>query len=850
MLIAARLPAALLLLIATVTAAAPDGIAERDFTRAWVTEVRPGYAAPSVFVADDDLVLRDSTSVSALDPRTGIVRWRHVFTRSMPSDWIAQGGTLVAVSMGPAPKGDTTSVTGLSRADGTVRWERPGLGGAGDWRGPFGGAGPISAVPAWDAGRREVVGLAPESGAAKWTAKLPGGCDSVLSSGSAPAAVVLVARCDLGSMLLALAPETGTTRWSARVGGTANLSVLPEAVVLVHDHRLTLYHPATGRVIVERTGCWDACVATPIVDLIVLAYGAGSDEVIEAFDPARGSTRWIRRQPASAGRYTRLLVAGDRLYGVLDVGAPAVVDLIDPVSGTGRRTRLPQLGDPFSATGSLLLTAWQTGDAGQAAQVRLAAFQHHEDIVQRVSAAAWPGRSACDLLSAEDLAPLGPDYREKPDDLPSAAGCRYTGKGMEIAVRVWTEPSARLAEELFGELKDAVGGVRTSALADDDFTSGAHVRSVYVREGRTVIRVSSVYIPLRGALRAMAREAARRVRGGAVAYPPYPARWRADTTAAAPAESSDALVRLAGTSVTIHEPAGSPLTLRAYNPFNDGPTRLRQASGAAFSSAAGRYTALSPDGRWGLALSDRWSKGRDVVTLADLRTGRSRAITMPVVQPLWSAAPVWSRDGGKLLFTVRRKDDDDGGSTRVGFITMDVPSGKPVFVPTDADEDLGEFDFFWNADETGVVSSFGVEESENSDAEDPSYDTYALRFLDLSGKPTGTVENVGDPDLGMPDPYSPSRSRFVAHCPRHWGALCVSDATTGAPLVRVDLYTERLIGWYDEDHLVVWQRVGEGYQAAVVDFAGRVVGRLAESTTVREADTELFYVRRDRPAPP
>ncbi|GGN98951.1 outer membrane protein assembly factor BamB family protein [Microbispora bryophytorum] len=834
MLTGVRPLAAFALLAAVLTAAAPDATTGREFTRAWVTDVPAGFAAPGVLAVDDDLLLRDGTSVSALDPRTGAARWRHVFTRSIPTDWVASGAALVSRSGGPTPKGDTTYLTGLSRADGTVRWERAGIDGAGTWRGPYGG-GRVAAIPAWDGTRREIVGLSPESGSSKWTARLPGGCDRVMSSGSATVAVVFLARCADGDRLLARDPETGAPRWSAEVGHGTDLQVDGNSVVQVHDYRLTVYDATTGRTVVERAGCWDACAYAVVADLLVLAYSAGSDEVIEAFDPTRGSTRWVHRQPGSAGRYTRLLIAGDRLYGVLDAGQPAAVDIIDPKSGTGRRSRLPLPGDPVAAVGSLLLTARYADGVGQAARLRVAAFERDDGAMEHGPTDGWRARSACDLLAAEDLTTLGPAYRSIPDDLPSAAGCRYAGKGMEIEVRVWTEPSARLAEELLGEFKNMTGGVRTSALADGNFTSGADTRAVYAREGRTVIRVSSAYIPLRGHLRAMARAAVGRVDGSAVTYEPSPLAWRADT-AAAPA--GDVFVTLPGTSVTIHEPPGSPLTLAAYNPFFDGPTRLRQNPGGVFSSTASRYTSLSPNGRWGLILPDHPpKKGGYAVSLTDLRTGRILKRTLPVAASRRVTAPFWSSDSGRLLFTVRSTD------AQVGFVTMDVPSGKSTFVSTYADEDVGEFDVFWSRDETGVVSAFGVEESENQDEDDTSYDTYALRLMDMSGRSTGTIDNVGDPDLGMPDPYSPSRSRFVTHCPRRWDALCVTDAVTGTPLIRIDLYTERLLGWYDDDHLVVWRRENGGYRADVVDFSGAVVGRLADSTSERESDAELFYIR-------
>nr|WP_189183176.1 hypothetical protein [Microbispora rosea] len=42
----------------------------------------------------------------------------------------------------------------------------------------------------------------------------------------------------------------------------------------------------------------------------------------------------------------------------------------------------------------------------------------------------------------------------------------------------------------------------------------------------------------------------------------------------------------------------------------------------------------------------------------------------------------------------------------------------------------------------------------------------------------------------------------MTHRPRRLASR-VGDAATGTPLVRINLNAERLLGWYDDDHLVV-----------------------------------------------
>nr|BFE82354.1 hypothetical protein GCM10020093_049550 [Planobispora longispora] len=82
--------------------------------------------------------------------------------------------------------------------------------------------------------------------------------------------------------------------------------------------------------------------------------------------------------------------------------------------------------------------------------------------------------------------------------------------------------------------------------------------------------------------------------------------------------------------------------------------------------------------------------------------------------------------------------------------------------------------------------------------------------------------------------FSPSGKLFTTVCPREKG-ICVWDTATGnrrhtVPITDVD----ELLGWFNENHLLVVKNVGKNRQAQVIDFVG---GRSGCSPTSRAGST-------------
>ncbi|WP_329093023.1 MULTISPECIES: hypothetical protein [unclassified Streptosporangium] len=126
------------------------------------------------------------------------------------------------------------------------------------------------------------------------------------------------------------------------------------------------------------------------------------------------------------------------------------------------------------------------------------------------------------------------------------------------------------------------------------------------------------------------------------------------------------------------------------------------------------------------------------------------------------------------------------------------------------------------------------------------YASYELRTFGVDGTPLSTVPRLGRPDGEILDPYSPTGRRLAGWCPDRPKDLCVHDAATGTPLVRIETSLRYLIRWYDEEHLLVWRRHGEGHAASVMDLHGRILTDLARDGSGGRDGTRLLYTPRPR----
>ncbi|MEV4798726.1 serine/threonine-protein kinase [Nonomuraea sp. NPDC049421] len=298
------------------------------------------------------------------------------------------------------------------------------------------------------------------------------------------------------------------------------------------------------------------------------------------------------------------------------------------------------------------------------------------------------------------------------------------------------------------------------------------------------------------------------------------------TTPATPATRS---YTLPGTSVRISERDGDPLRLASYT--LDGGKRLyvRKHDTGEFARET-RYFEYALDPRTNLALATDVDYSTDLfatVSIVDHVTGARRVVKLSP-KPVYPATPRWSPDGERALVTLYK--DEGGAAQAYGFGVIDVATGRGEVLRT-GEQGAGEWRFFWDAGGRAVGTWTGG----------------AMTFYGLDGKVQRTLKDVGSPVWVEGDDVSPSGGRFLAHCTAAGTALCAHPTTgtgTGTGTVTVPVAAERLIGWWDDDHLAVWRAKDGGYEAVVVDMKGRAVRVLATAGGKAEFDTMGFRFAR------
>ncbi|MFC5834685.1 protein kinase domain-containing protein [Nonomuraea insulae] len=300
------------------------------------------------------------------------------------------------------------------------------------------------------------------------------------------------------------------------------------------------------------------------------------------------------------------------------------------------------------------------------------------------------------------------------------------------------------------------------------------------------------------------------------------------TSAAAPSREATPAppvkTTLPGGAITLYERPSDPITLTAYEVYND---KLEEDVDYARQSLRGTFdrypdnleSLVSPNGRYLASRSDDYtSDGHDSILITDRQTGSSFRVKT-VRKPLDTGLRAWSKESSKILLNLNRKADDKQGKdvwTTRGFAIVDVARSK-VDVVEVADDAIRDSDFGWDGDEEGVVVVYGKNEG--------------LRFFDASGRHTRDVPGVGPPASGTLDIFSPSGTTFVTDCPGgDDGDHCVWDAGTGDQVRRFSSDCDKVLGWYDESHLYCWEYDnGAEDEVRVVAFDGKLTYRLLES---------------------
>ncbi|MEV4379913.1 protein kinase [Streptosporangium sp. NPDC049644] len=295
---------------------------------------------------------------------------------------------------------------------------------------------------------------------------------------------------------------------------------------------------------------------------------------------------------------------------------------------------------------------------------------------------------------------------------------------------------------------------------------------------------------------------------------------------------ADRKIKLPVSSITIHESDKDPIKLTSYHVWK-GDVRhdyTRKAGTDEFvENELHAYYRLNPSGTHALAMKRYYSSDDyEVASIIDHKTGAKSDIKI-VKSPSIGLYPRWSPDGTKGLVTLYGPSKGETASRVYGYAIIDIATKKASVVRV-KEKDIGTWGYFWRSD-SRAVGSWAVTE-----------DTGRIRFYDLQGTVLQTLADAGDPVWVEGDHVSPSGTLMITYC-AETAEVCLRSTAADAKLeVRIPFATDRVLGWYDDQHVVAWRKQSFGYEALVVDFKGKVKRVLAASTDDEEyKDQSLSY---------
>ncbi|GAA2211157.1 hypothetical protein GCM10009850_066160 [Nonomuraea monospora] len=298
----------------------------------------------------------------------------------------------------------------------------------------------------------------------------------------------------------------------------------------------------------------------------------------------------------------------------------------------------------------------------------------------------------------------------------------------------------------------------------------------------------------------------------------------------APAPPAGRPLTLPGTSVKLEERDGDPIRLASYTVDSGKRLYVRKFATGQFAPDL-RYFEYALDPATNMALGTDVDYSADLystVSIVDHVSDRSRVVPLSP-KPIFPTTPRWSPDGKYGLVTLYKGSDGDSAEYGFGIIDVAAGTGRAFEI---GDAGAGEWRFFWDAGGRSVGTWTGGR----------------MRFYDLNGKAVRTLSGVGTPVWVEGDDVSPSGTRFLAHCTPAGTALCARTTSGGdAQPIRIPVTSNRLIGWWDDDHLAVWRSRGAGYEAVVVDLSGQVGRVLATAPEKAEFDKMGFRFSRVSP---
>ncbi|TYB60272.1 protein kinase [Nonomuraea sp. PA05] len=301
-----------------------------------------------------------------------------------------------------------------------------------------------------------------------------------------------------------------------------------------------------------------------------------------------------------------------------------------------------------------------------------------------------------------------------------------------------------------------------------------------------------------------------------------PQRQPASTTATIPKPTTSFTVP--STEMRVYENDDDPIKLASY--YGGNGVYIRQPDTRTFKrdkSYSHPYV-LSPDGTDALVLNNyNPDNGPKTVTIVNRSTGKKRPVLITDERGVWAYAPRWDLTGRFGLVTLSLPGATGGAWTRAGFAIVDVERGTARVVEVD-EAPAGLLRFFWVGGSIGMWAEDGT-----------------IELYDVNGVHRRSLDDAHAPEQMDDGPISPDRSRFVTRCAATGTDLCVRPLNGNGQTVTVPFTGTRLLGWWDDDHLAVFLKKGEGFDIVVIDLTGKQVRRLASTT---EKTPGLFHFTR------
>jgi outer membrane protein assembly factor BamB len=453
--------------------------------------------------------------IAAVNARTGKQKWV-----GAPAGWdvnvdYVPGSKLTsdAIIVQSDYQQSSPAIAALSLSDGKVKWK---LNTPGKSARPTAVTADVVVV-AWDS--TTLRGLSAADGDKLWETPVADGCKAD-ELGGAGDLVVIEVLCEKKRYLESLDPKSGKSRWQHSVSiededSADNLSVRGNAALL-RDHEHLLILDESGRALLDEPtqGRGEAnFVVTD--DVLVAAYHdqAGQD-ILAAIDVKQATVRWTHRLAVAS-----LTVAGGKLYAAGLLPEPLLpVGLYEIDLATGRMavspTHLLYAGyDSLVAVDGDIVVSYyfEAGTTPHTSHLdghRLTPAEAPVGFAGGAPAADWP--DSCSLLEPGEIpVTAGVSYQEQPEQvtvtdtlLPQPANCRYQPSSVSapvVTVSVaWvgndTEQAVALMSRIAQQYNDntAVAGIGEQAIEVIRYGEPQSTIEVYFRVGA---RIGKVAIP-------------------------------------------------------------------------------------------------------------------------------------------------------------------------------------------------------------------------------------------------------------------------------------------------------------------------------------------------------------------